>query len=121
MKKLIALALILVSAFLIVGCTKGPGSLEPEYLSEINVELGEWYVKPVDVYAKAGQITFTIMNNGVKRHEFLISGFNPDQTVRVNAGASATKVVTLEPGEYEIFNPIAGAKEAGMVATLYVA
>ena len=122
MRKILALlVLVIVGALLLNGCAKEPEPMEPEYLSEISVELGEWYIKPAELYAKAGDVTFTVTNAGNKRHEFMVSSMNEEDKVLINGGASETVMVNLEAGEYEVFNPIPGSKEAGMVATLMVA
>jgi uncharacterized cupredoxin-like copper-binding protein len=123
MKKILTVfILVILGAVLLVGCTpKEPETSEPEYLSQIDLDIGEWFIKPAVVYAKAGDVTFTVTNTGNKRHEFMVSTMNPEDKVLINGGKSQTITVNLEAGEYEVYNPIPGSKNAGMVATVMVA
>ena len=123
MKKILAIiAVVLIGAALWMSfAPTEPTVQEPEYLSEISLELGEWYISPAEVYAKAGQVTFTVTNAGNKRHEFLVEGMSVEEKVLINGGNSETVTVNLEAGDYEVFNPIPGSKDAGMVATVHVA
>lgn len=123
MNKIIT-AIVLIGLALLVGCNivgnNKTSEKAPEYLSEISVELGDWYVTPNELYAKAGEVKFLVTNDGIRRHSFQV-GELVEKKLLINAGATQELTLNLAPGDYKVFCPIQGHEEAGMVATLHVA
>lgn len=122
MNKIIT-AIVLIGLALLIGCNVFAPKEKvqaPQYLSELQVELGSWYMQPADLYAKAGEVKFLVTNNGPRRFEFQV-GELVQQKLLINAGSTEELVLNLQPGEYKVFDPIDGHEEAGIVATLHVA
>ena len=71
----------------------------------------------------AGRITFQVKNDGTMTHGFHITGTGIDAGTRDLAKAeSAALTLTLKPGTYELFCPLAenSHKMAGMTRKLVV-
>jgi len=70
----------------------------------------------------AGSYTFLVRNDGSATHSLEIEGPGLDDAVSdtVQAGESTTLTVTLQPGEYEVYCPIADHRAMGMDTTLTV-
>jgi hypothetical protein len=71
----------------------------------------------------AGPTTFSITNNGTMEHSFEIEGPGMEQALAAPlvAGGSATLDLTLEPGTYRVYCPVADHAEArGMETELQV-
>jgi hypothetical protein len=112
---------IMLSALMFVLPSPGvpqPPEHEPV---EVSAVLSEWSVK-LDVGAvPAGPVTFHVRNEGTIPHGFEVEGGGIEKEVAsIPAGDSASLVVTLKPGEYEIYCPVGGDshKRLGMVTHL---
>jgi plastocyanin len=75
-------------------------------------------VKEIEIAANT-DVTFTITNNGVAAHDFVIEGTDVDSGY-LNGGQVVSVTVNLAPGEYVFFCSIPGHRAAGMVGTLIV-
>ncbi|HKZ91084.1 MAG TPA: plastocyanin/azurin family copper-binding protein [Candidatus Limnocylindrales bacterium] len=89
----------------------------------IAVSLQEWGLEPSELTLVPGTYTFEATNDGTIPHGFALAGegvtaATPDATYAV--GQSQTFSVELAAGTYEIFCPVPGHKEAGMVANITV-
>jgi len=89
----------------------------------VAVSLQEWALDPADVTLAAGTYTFEATNDGTIDHALKIEG----EGIEVQTpdtfyppGDTESFTVDLAPGTYQIFCPVAGHKEAGMVATVTV-
>jgi plastocyanin len=75
--------------------------------------------------AKAGTVTFAVVNDGGQPHTLLFDekkkfdGTREKLTV-TKKGATARGSVDLEPGEYTLYCDVAGHRSAGMIAKLVV-
>lgn len=68
-----------------------------------------------DAKLGTGNVTFDIKNDGSVAHELEIQGQGIDQkSGSIDPGKSAKMTVNLKAGQYEIWCPIPGHKEAGM-------
>jgi iron uptake system EfeUOB component EfeO/EfeM len=62
-----------------------------------------------------GKVTFDIKNDGSVAHEFEIKGNGIDQKSNsIDPGKTEKLTVNLTAGEYEVWCPVPGHKEAGM-------
>ena len=89
----------------------------------VNVTLTEWKVAMSRDTVHAGAVTFRITNNGTITHGFYVRGDGVDKGSKdIPAKQSASLVVTVKPGTYEVFCPMSDEshKLAGMKHTLVV-
>ena len=94
-------------------------SAQSETGQTIEVELGELFVKPEKIEARAGQVTFEVTNTGKIEHNFAIQGSSG--TDMLAPGDSATLTIpNLEAGEYTYVCEVAGHADGGMKGTLVV-
>jgi uncharacterized cupredoxin-like copper-binding protein len=71
----------------------------------------------------AGKVTFDVKNVGKIGHDLSISGpkvTGPKKTPLINAGGTATLVVTLGKGTYTLYCSVPGHRQLGMQTTLKV-
>lgn len=76
---------------------------------DVEVSLGEWQMRmPTSV--EAGDVTFTVTNDGSEDREFKISGPGLERslTTPLPPGESARMTVNLEPGIYQVEAPAQG-------------
>lgn len=120
-------ALVAGSAVLILTLTAyavRPGSDAGEQGSKdgkVSVVLTELAIELPDTL-QAGETTFEIRNKGKLEHSFEIENDELEKALesRLAAGKSATLTVSLEPGEYRVYCPVADHAERGMSAQLVV-
>ena len=89
----------------------------------IPVTLSEWKVKLGRDTVPAGKITFQIKNEGQMTHGFFVRGNGVQQGAPdIPAGQSGSLTVTLKPGSYTIYCPLADLshRKAGMLTKLEV-
>jgi uncharacterized cupredoxin-like copper-binding protein len=89
----------------------------------IKVELREWKIALATDSVASGPVTLQVHNAGTIAHAFEIEGNGTEKrTAPIPADSSATLSVTLKPGHYQIYCPLAGGahKKMGMVADLAV-
>lgn len=107
--------ILFVAAFAVTSSVASAQSV-PVTLSEWKVDLGRDTVK-------AGAVTFRIKNTGTMTHGFYISGPGVDKGAKeIPAGQEAPFTVTLKPGTYEVYCPLADLthKMAGMTKKIVV-
>jgi uncharacterized cupredoxin-like copper-binding protein len=101
---------ILIAA-LIAGISSTAGA------QSVNVTLSEWKLELTRDTVHAGPVTFRIKNGGTMSHGFYVSGPGVDKgTKDIGVGQEAPLTVTLRPGTYEVYCPLADMthKAAGM-------
>jgi len=89
----------------------------------IPVTLSEWKVKMGRDTVPAGKITFQIKNEGAMTHGFFVRGNGVQQGAPdIAVGQSGSLTVTLKPGSYTIYCPLADLshRKAGMLTKLEV-
>lgn len=89
----------------------------------VAVSLFEWGLGPAELTLTPGTYTFEGVNDGTIQHALALEGegisaATPDAAY--DPGVTQSFTVELAPGTYELFCPIPGHKEAGMVATITV-
>ena len=90
---------------------------------DISVTLTEWKLRLSRDTVQAGSVTFEVTNRGTVDHSVQVVGPGVDKGTRqIRAREVATLTVTLKPGSYEIYCPLAEGshKTAGMSKTLVV-
>jgi plastocyanin len=90
---------------------------------DISVTLTEWKLRLSTDTVPAGAVTFEVTNRGTVGHAIQVVGPGVDKGTRqIGAREVATLTVTLKPGSYDIFCPLAEGshKSAGMSKTLVV-
>ena len=85
----------------------------------IDVELGDLFIKPVELTAPAGTITFEVHNGGGAEHNFAIEGLGKTPMLKPDESYTLT-VDDVEPGTYEYICEVAGHADGGMRGTLKV-
>ena len=83
----------------------------------VPVTLSEWKVQIARDTLQAGSVTFRVKNEGAVVHGLQIEGEGVDKgTPQIAAGQSGSLTVTLKPGTYELYCPMAeqSHKLAGM-------
>jgi hypothetical protein len=76
---------------------------------DVEVSLGEWHLEmPTSV--EAGEVTFTVTNEGSESRGFKISGPGLERsfTEPLPPGESETMTVNLQPGAYQVEVPTQG-------------
>jgi iron uptake system EfeUOB component EfeO/EfeM len=89
----------------------------------VPVTVSEWKVEIPRDTLKAGPVTFRIKNNGTMVHGFQVLGPSVDKaTPQIPAGQSLSLTVTLKPGTYELYCPMAEQthQKAGMTKKITV-
>ena len=85
------------------------------------VALTEFKIDPVNPTAKAGVVTYDVVNEGSAPHALEIEGNGEEfETEVLNGGQSAELQATLKPGEYKWYCPVGNHAEQGMTGTLTV-
>ena len=81
----------------------------------------DFHFGPPALTADAGSTTFKLTNNGQTSHALTIEGNGIEETSdTISPGDSTELTVDLAEGEYEIYCPVDGRKDMGMVGTLTV-
>lgn len=94
----------------------GGGGGETIDISEV-----EFAIKPADVTAQTGQVTFAISNDGSAPHNLEVEGDGVEEVSDTIEGGQKTDLtVDLQPGEYVMYCAIPGHREQGMEGTLTV-
>ena len=89
----------------------------------VPVTLSEWKVQLGRDTVRAGKVTFRVKNEGSVTHGLYVRGEGvAEGSHEIPAGQAGSLTVTLKPGTYEIYCPMADLshKNAGMAAKLEV-
>jgi iron uptake system component EfeO len=112
---------VLVAAAVLAGC----GGSEPTagvQGGRVRIELDDFLIRPQNLTAPAGPITFAVTNRGRLVHSFHVQ--LPDrQPVKVRTlqpGESQTATADLAPGEYRLVCVESNHAELGMTGRLVV-
>jgi plastocyanin len=90
---------------------------------DVRVTLSEWKMRVTKDTVPAGSVTFQVTNTGAMSHALQVTGPDVDKGTRqIAVKEVGTLTVTLKPGTYELFCPLAEGshKMAGMKHTLVV-
>jgi uncharacterized cupredoxin-like copper-binding protein len=102
-----------------LGAVSAPAIAAPAHAtgSTITVTASEFKFKLSAASAKAGTVTFKVVNKGKLPHDFKIGG---KKTPLLNPGKSTTLKVTLKAGKASYLCTVAGHAAAGMKGKLTV-
>jgi plastocyanin len=103
----------------------GCGSSEPVAQAEdgrIAIELDDFLIRPQNVRATAGEVTFDVVNRGRLGHNFRLrtAGGEPVAVPTLLPGRSDSESVTLSPGSYKMLCTVANHEQLGMTGRLVV-
>jgi plastocyanin len=112
----------LLAATVLAGCGGAGPSVEVRD-QRAEIELDDFLIRPQNVRAQGGELTFAVANRGRLGHNLrLRGGAEGEQVVTTTllAGDRATKTVTLAPGAYTMLCTVANHEQLGMTGRLVV-
>jgi len=115
----------LTAAALVIAALAGCGSSEPVAQVDdgrIAIELDDFLIRPQNVRAKAGEVTFEVSNRGRLGHNFRLrtAGGEPVAIPTLLPGRSDSASVTLSRGSYKMLCTVANHEQLGMTGRLVV-
>ena len=120
----LVLALPLIAIVPLLAACAGDEPEETASQSALNVDIvaTEYAFTPENLTVPAGEVTFTVRNDGQEEHEFEI--FQGDRVIDeiegLIPGLERDLTITLDPGEYRIVCLLNDHLARGMEATLTV-
>lgn len=119
------LALLVVA--ILTGCGGGEGGGDGAETSDtgavssgpISVSATDFAFSPAELAAEPGTVEIELVNDGEMPHAIAIDGVDASSET-IDPGGTTTLSVELEEGTYEVYCPVEGHREAGMVGTLTV-
>jgi plastocyanin len=112
----------LLAATVLAGCG-GAGPTVEVRDQRAEIELDDFLIRPQNVRAQAGVLTFAVANRGRLGHNLRLRGGSEGEqvvTTTLLAGDRATKTVTLAPGAYTMLCTVANHEQLGMTGRLVV-
>jgi plastocyanin len=111
----------LLAAVLLAGCG-GSGPAVQARDQRVQIELDDFLIRPQNVRAQAGRLTFAVTNLGRLGHNFRLrdSGREVVEVTTLLPGESATASATLRPGTYKMVCTVANHEQLGMTGRLVV-
>ena len=119
---LVRLTAALLAASVLAGCG-GAGPTVEVGDQRAEIELDDFLIRPQNVRAQAGELTFTVANRGRLGHNLRLSGGSEGEqvvTTTLLPGDGATKAITLAPGSYTMLCTVANHEQLGMTGRLVV-
>lgn len=89
--------------------------------SEAAVVATEFAFDPDQGQLTAGELAWTVSNEGAAFHTLVIEGLEGEMKLEVNSGASDDGTITLDPGEYVFYCDVPGHRAQGMEGTFSAA
>jgi len=87
----------------------------------LSVSATDFAFAPADLAAEAGTVEIELVNDGDAPHAISLEGNGVEATSdTIDAGATTTLTLDLEDGVYDVWCPVDGHREFGMVGTLTV-
>ena len=87
----------------------------------VEISATEYKFDPSEVTAKAGEVTFTLQNDGSAEHNLEVEGNGIEEVSDTIGGGQSTELaVDLKPGTYEMYCAIDGHKDLGMEGEITV-
>jgi plastocyanin len=116
----------ITAAALAAAALAGCGGPEPPSEApggRVAITLDDFLVRPQNVRAAAGELTFEVVNRGRLAHNFRLRGRDGGEPVAIPTmlpGRSGREVVRLEPGSYKMLCTVANHEQLGMTGRLVV-
>ena len=113
------------AALLAAAALAGCGEAEPAAQARdgrVAVALDDFLIRPQNVRASAGVLTFEAVNEGRLGHNLRVRGPDgePVAIPTLLPGRSGRETVRLEPGEYKMLCTVANHEQLGMTGRLVV-
>jgi plastocyanin len=111
----------LLAAVLLAGCG-GAGPTVRARDQRVEIELDDFLIRPQNVRAAAGELTFEVTNRGRLGHNFRLrdGGREVVAVTTMLPGASDTVSARLRPGSYKMVCTVANHEQLGMTGRLVV-
>jgi plastocyanin len=110
-----------LAALAVGGCGEPPPAVEAR-AGRVEIVLDDFLIKPQNVRAPAGRLTFVVTNRGKLGHNFRVRGRHGDpvQITTLLPGESAGETVRLGRGDYKMLCSVANHEQLGMTGRLVV-
>jgi plastocyanin len=111
----------LLAAAVLVGCG-GSGPAVQVRDQRVEIELDDFLIRPQNLRADAGRLTFAVTNRGRLGHNFRLrdEGREVVEVTTLLPGESARASATLKPGSYKMVCTVANHEQLGMTGRLVV-
>jgi uncharacterized cupredoxin-like copper-binding protein len=112
----------LLAALALGGCG-GPGPASEARDGRFDLVLDDYLIRPQQLRADAGRLTFAVVNRGRLGHNFRIrdrKGGEPVEIATLLPGERGSETVTLPPGDYKMLCTVANHEQLGMYGRLVV-
>ena len=111
----------LLAAAVLAGC----GGSEPAVQvrdQRVEIELDDFLIRPQNLRADAGRLTFEVTNRGRLGHNFRLrdEGREVVEVTTLLPGESAQASASLKPGSYKMVCTVANHEQLGMTGRLVV-
>ena len=115
-------AIAVALAALALGGCGGPEPAAQARDGRVEIELDDFLIRPQNVRAAAGELTFDVSNRGRLGHNFRVRGRRgePVQIATLLPGGRASETVRLPPGDYKMLCTVANHEQLGMTGRLVV-
>jgi plastocyanin len=103
------------------GCGSPAPTVEPRG-ARVELELDDFLIRPQNVRAPAGRLTFVVANRGRLPHNFRVRGRkgDPVQITTLLPGERGRETVRLRRGDYKMLCTVANHEQLGMTGRLVV-
>jgi plastocyanin len=111
-----------LAATVMAGCG-GAGPTVEARDQRVEIELDDFLIRPQNVRAQAGELTFAVTNRGRLGHNLRLRGGSPGEqvvTTTLLPGDGAAETVTLAPGTYTMLCTVANHEQLGMTGRIVV-
>jgi plastocyanin len=111
----------LLAAVLLAGCG-GAGPPVQARGQRVEIELDDFLIRPQNVRAAAGELTFVVTNRGRLGHNFRLrdEGREVVEVTTMLPGDSDTVSARMRPGSYKMVCTVANHEQLGMTGRLVV-
>jgi plastocyanin len=112
----------LLAAAVLTGCG-GPGPAVQARDQRVEIELDDFLIRPQNVRAERGRLTFVVRNRGRLGHNLRVRGRDGREPIEVTTllpGEQASRTATLAPGTYKMLCTVANHEQLGMTGRLVV-
>ena len=115
----------ITAALLAVTVLAGCGGSEPAVQvrdQRVEIELDDFLIRPQEVRAQAGALTFEVRNRGRLGHNFRLrdEGREVVEIATLLPGESGSATARLRPGSYKMVCTVANHEQLGMTGRLVV-
>jgi plastocyanin len=119
---LLVRAIAAALAALALGGCGGLGPASDVRGGQVEIELDDFLIRPQNLRAEAGELTFEVRNRGRLGHNFRLRDGRgePVAITTLLPGEGASETVTLRRGSYKMVCTVANHEQLGMTGRLVV-